>query len=86
MARVAFNGTYANDFSFYEEINTLIQEEPAGSVDPERAGQIASFGIVHGQPFTLDERMSGILSTAARVATGIAHTLLYKPRDRHAYW
>ncbi len=30
---------HANDFSFFEEIDELVQEEPAESLDPERAGQ-----------------------------------------------
>ena len=25
---VSFNGTHSNDFNFFEEINTIIQEEP----------------------------------------------------------
>ena len=32
------NTVHANDFSFYEEINTLIREELAEALDPERAG------------------------------------------------
>ena len=57
IARVAFNGTHSNDFSFFEEINTIVQEEPPEALDPERAGQIASIGIVKGQPFAPDERL-----------------------------
>jgi hypothetical protein len=30
-----FNTIHANDFRFYEELNTVIQEEPANSADPE---------------------------------------------------
>ena len=86
IARVAFNGTHSNDFSFYEEINTIVQEEPSEALDPERAGQIASIGIVKGQPFAPDERLHDILDTGARVAAGIARTLLYKPRDPRAYY
>ncbi len=86
IARVAFNGTHSNDFSFYEEIDTIVQEEPSEALDPERAGQVASIGIVKGRPFAPDERMRGILETGARTAAGIARTLLYKPRDPRAYY
>src|SRR5262245_14591069 len=85
-AGVSFNGTHSNDVMFFEEINTIVQEEPAGSLDPERTGKIAGLGIVHGQPFEPDERMRTILQTAAGVGAGIARSLLYKPRDRRAYF
>src|SRR5262245_20177247 len=85
-AGVSFNGTHSNDVMFFEEINTIVQEEPAGSLDPERTGKIAGLGIVHGQPFEPDERMRAILQTAAGVGAGIARSLLYKPRDRRAYF
>lgn len=79
------NTVHANDFSFYEEINTLIQEEPADSLDPERAGQCAAIGIVHGQPFEPDERMRRILTQAAPLAAAMARALTYRPRDPEAY-
>ena len=37
-----FNGIHANDFSFFEEVNTIVQEEPPEALDPERAGQLAA--------------------------------------------
>ncbi len=49
MAEASFNGIHANDFSFFEEVNEIIQEEPEGSLDPERAGQLAAIGIVKGR-------------------------------------
>ena len=79
------NTVHANDFSFYEEINTLIQEEPADALDPERAGQCAAIGIVKGKPFTPDERLRGILSQAAPLGAAAARALAYKPRDPAAY-
>ena len=63
-----------------------MQEEPPDSLDPERAGQLAAIGIVHGQPFTPDPHRRDILEQAARIAAGLARTLLYKPRDRAAYF
>jgi hypothetical protein len=79
------NTVHANDFSFYEEINTLIQEEPAGALDPERAGQCAAIGVVKGQPFQPDERMRRILSQAALLGAAAARALTYKPRDPASY-
>lgn len=85
IADKAENTVHANDFSFYEEINTLIQEEPAEALDAERAGQCAAIGIVKGQPFRPDERMCRILSQAAPLGAAIARALVYKPRDPAAY-
>jgi hypothetical protein len=85
MAGKTLNTVHASDFSFYEEINTLIQEEPADALDPERAGQCAAIGIVKGQPFEPDERMLRILSQAAPLGAAIARALAYKPRDPAAY-
>ena len=81
MAETSFNGIHANDFRFFEEVNEIIQEEPEGSLDPERAGQLAAIGIVHGRPFQPDTRLRAILEQAAHIGAGIARTLLYKPRD-----
>jgi len=86
MADKTQNTVHANDFSFYEEINALVQEEPADSLDPERAGQCAAIGIVHGQPFEPDERMRRILTQAAPLAAAIARALVYAPRDPEAYY
>ncbi|CRK50819.1 conserved hypothetical protein [Rhodococcus sp. RD6.2] len=80
-----FNTVHANDFSFFEEVHELVQEEPAESLDPERAGQLAAIGIRHGSPFAPDERLRGILDTAAQTAAGISRALVYFPRDPDAF-
>ena len=79
-----FNTVHANDFSFYEEIDTIVQEEPTTALDPERAGQLAGIGIVHGQPFRPDDQRRAILDTAARTAAAISRALVYAPRDPEA--
>jgi hypothetical protein len=38
----AFNPIPANDYRFLEQINALVQEEPATSFDPELLGQMAA--------------------------------------------
>lgn len=45
------NTVHANDFHFFEELNAVIQYEPADSFDPELVGLFASIGIKKGQPF-----------------------------------
>jgi hypothetical protein len=81
----AFNGIHANDGSFFDEVASIVAEEPAEALDPERAGQLAAIGIVPGRPFAPDARMRGILDTAARLGAGIVRSILYAPRQREAY-
>jgi hypothetical protein len=85
-AGTELNLIHRNDFSFYEEVSTLVQEEPADALDPELAGQLAAIGIIKGQPFTPDARLRAILDNAARIASGLARTLVFKPRDPRAYY
>ncbi|GAA1858446.1 DUF1254 domain-containing protein [Actinomadura bangladeshensis] len=81
-----FNSVPANDFSFFGEVDEIVQEEPPEALDPERAGQLASIGIVPGEPFRPDDRMRSILDTAARVGAGLVRTLTFKPRDPDFYY
>jgi hypothetical protein len=84
IAEFHFNTVHANDFSFFEEIDELIQEEPAGSLDPERAGQLAGIGIVHGHPFRPSDQRRATLDKAARTGAAISRALVYSPRDPEA--
>jgi hypothetical protein len=84
IAEPVFNTVHANDFSFYEEINELVQEEPTEALDPERTGQLAAIGIVKGQPFAPDDRMRKILEQAALIGGGMSRAIAYMPRDPYA--
>jgi hypothetical protein len=81
---VAINTVHANDFSFYEEVAELVQEEPTDALDAERAGQLAAIGIASGTPFDPDARLRAILERAAPIAAGIARVVAYAPRDPDA--
>jgi hypothetical protein len=70
-----------NDFSFYESLNNLIQEEPIGFLDPETYGQIAAIGIVRGKPFNPDARMQKILTEAVAIGNAYARANTVFPRD-----
>src|SRR5262249_34546687 len=80
-----FNTIHAADFSFYEEVNRVVQDEPAAASDPETLGLLASIGIVKGKPFAPDARMKKILIEAANVANGTARALLFRSRDTQAH-
>ncbi|MEJ2284170.1 MAG: DUF1254 domain-containing protein [Desulfobacterales bacterium] len=76
-----FNTISANDFSFYEELNAVVQNEPADWVDPDTVGLYASIGIRKGQPFAPDARMKKILKDSVAVADAIARSNLFASRD-----
>ncbi|MBY5868487.1 DUF1254 domain-containing protein [Rhizobium leguminosarum] len=70
-----------NDWSFYEMLNEIVQNEPATSLDPELMGPIAATGIVKGKPFAPDERMKKIMTEALSVANATSRSLFMNPRD-----
>ena len=81
----SFNTIPPNDYTFFEKLNALVQEEPADVLDPELMGQIASIGIVKGKPFAPDARMKKILTDAAAVGTATARMLNLSPRESEGY-
>ena len=70
-----------NDWSFYEMLNEVVQNEPATSLDPELMGPIAAIGIVKGKPFAPDERMKKIMTDALALANATSRTLFMSSRD-----
>jgi hypothetical protein len=83
---VPHNTVHANNFHFYEEVNEIVQEEPAAALDPETLGLLASIGIVKGKPFAPDERMKKILVEAAAVGNVTARALSMRPRLKETYF
>ena len=84
MSGKQFNMVHGNDFSFYEELNAVVQSEPADWVDPETVGLYAAIGIKKGQPFAPDARMKAILTDAVAVANAGARAILFANRDSRA--
>lgn len=80
------NTVHANNFHFYEELNAVIQYEPADSFDPELVGLFASIGIKNGQPFDPDPRMKGILTEAVAIGNAEARAISFAPRKASAYF
>jgi len=79
-----YNTVPPGDFSFYEQLNTLVQEEPIASLNAERRGQLAAIGIVKGKPFNPDARMKKILTDAVTIASATAHAIVWHPRESAA--
>jgi hypothetical protein len=76
------NTIHSNDFSFYEELAAVVQNEPADAFPPETVGLLASIGIKKGQPFAPDKRMREILEDAAAVGSATARAISFSPRNR----
>lgn len=70
-----------SDWSFYEMLNEVVQEEPATSLDPELMGPVAAVGIVKGKPFAPDARMKKIMTEALALANATSRALFTNPRD-----
>ncbi|MFV2056235.1 MAG: DUF1254 domain-containing protein [Thiohalomonadales bacterium] len=81
-----YNTIHATDASFYDELNEVIQYEPANSGDPELLGLAAAIGIKKGQPFKPDDRMRKILNEAATIANAAGRAVMYKPRNKEVYF
>ena len=79
------NTVHANNFHFYEELNAVIQYEPADSFDPELVGLFASIGIKKGQPFKPDARMKKILTEAVAIGNATARAVTFSPRKSRYY-
>jgi hypothetical protein len=76
-----FNTVHANDHHFYEELNAVVQYEPADWVEPETVGLFAAIGIKKGKPFAPDARMKAILADAVAVGNATSRTVVFAPRD-----
>jgi hypothetical protein len=74
------NTVVPNDFSFFEKLHALLQEEPAGFLGAELSGQVAAIGIEKGKPFSPDDRMRKILVDAVQIGNAAARAVSYSPR------
>lgn len=81
-----FNTVHANNFRFYEELNAVIQYEPADAFNPELIGLFASIGIKKGQPFNPDARMKIILTEAVAVGNATARAISFAPRKKSVFF
>jgi hypothetical protein len=76
------NGSYvqlntippSNDL-FWQYLNEVVQQEPAGFAGPEVTGQMRAIGIIKGKPFAPDARMKKILTEAAAVGNATARII-----------
>jgi hypothetical protein len=77
---IEFNTIHANNYTFYEHLNEIIQKEPLDMLDPETRGLFASIGMAKGKPFAPDARMKKILTDAVAIANATARSIVWYPR------
>jgi hypothetical protein len=80
------NTIHPNNDHFYEELNAVVQYEPADAFNPELVGLFASIGIKKGQPFAPDARMQKILEDSAAIANASARAVSFRPRNKAVYF
>ena len=80
------NTVPANDYSYFETLNELVQEQPADAMDPEVMGSLAAIGIAKGKPFAPDARMRGILTDAVATANATARAIVFNPRESEGFY
>lgn len=78
---VQYNTVHAMDETFYDEINALIQYEPAEVFDTEWLSLAKRLGIEKGKAFEPDERMQGILKEASKIASAEARSYYFHPAE-----
>ena len=84
----AFNTVPPSDIGFFELMNEVVQDEPAGSTNIDLAGHLAAIGIVKGKTFEPDERMRRTLEDAAAVGAATSRALFFDSRasEEFAYY
>jgi hypothetical protein len=75
-----------NDWTYFEMLNEVVQQEPATSLDAELMGPLAAIGIIKDKPFAPDARMKKIMTEALAVANATSRSLFISPRDPSWYY
>lgn len=83
---VPANFVMPTDYSFWELLDKVIQEEPSAGADPTTLGLFASIGIEKGKPFNPDPRMKQILTDAANIGAATARSTAFAIRQRDAFF
>jgi len=86
MSGKPFNTVAPADYTFWEMLDQVVQDEPTESLDQIRLGFYASIGIQKGKSFAPDERMKKILTEAAAVGDATARAIAFRTRGKDAYY
>ena len=81
-----FNTVHANNFHFFEELDTVIQREPINLLDPELRGLASSIGLEKGKPFAPSAQERELLEEAVQVGVAYVRADMGKPRNPEVYF
>ena len=80
-----FNTVHANNYEFFNELNTVIQREPIALLDPELRGLAAAVGLEKGKSFSPTAEQKKTLEDAIQVGVAYARSDMGKPRNSSVY-
>ena len=83
---VKFNTIHANDYTYFEELNRVVQNEPEDTFEPQLTGTFAAIGIKKGQPFNPDARMKKLLTEAAAIGNAVARSNSFSPTRKSVFY
>ncbi|GHJ49278.1 hypothetical protein Cs7R123_66200 [Catellatospora sp. TT07R-123] len=78
---------WEDDFEFWQVLHRVVETEPVIDAYRGMYGLLTTLGIIKGQPFTPDQRMTSILSRAARIGRDqlLVSAFASARRDRMAW-
>jgi hypothetical protein len=82
------NMMYPVDNSYWTKLKEFVDYEPVSAIDPELRGDLASIGIIKGQPFEPTEKQKELLQKAVETAPKMILALrqLGRPDGRNLYY
>jgi hypothetical protein len=80
------NTIHAINYEFFEELNAVIQYEPADAFNEELVGTFAAIGIKKGEEFNPDSQTKALLKEAIAIGNATARSLSFRPRNKDAYF
>jgi hypothetical protein len=79
------DSTHARDFTYFERLDRMVQEEPTSAFTAEQLGLLYALGIVKGRAFAPDDRMRRILAEGVKLGDGMAKAITFASRDPEAH-
>ena len=77
---------HSDNFSFYEALAKLVEQEPTDIFSPLERFQMQAIGIKKGNAFNPDEKTRKLLGEAARYAAATARANTFASADRGTYY
>ncbi len=76
----SFNTIHANNYDFYEELDTVIQREPVDMLEPQLRGLFSSVGIEKGKKFAPTDSQKKTLTEAVAIGNATARAIAFQPQ------